>query len=363
MDKKDQKKVLAKIEHFLDAQSQFWYPQSVIVYQRKSMYSSFDDMLKREILYTGYSAKELLMSLAIEVSSKGKRLDILFSYKGGDTGIALPDQSILEVLKKRVVSDIIFYTREDELAENQPIFRARMQEIATEKAKKDRVGRVFINNCFKGNFQYSGRTYKVIGYIEGLELYWLSILEDEEIGIFRDEIELRDWAISILSEWLQDKQPVQFEWSSEKKSAGQNGSYSLKTFKEITEISVDASFEEEPHVFRWREKSFTTQCKSSFLLPKQDIEDIINKSGLKIPKDAELIGISPYGKNTPTPCLKVRYIHTILDKDFDRKIETPPIYQNPGKIIIEGDFCIFYIDPENQMVISEFRKWRSIKEK
>lgn len=378
MNEENQKKVLAKIEQFLDTQRQFLYPQSVIMFRLKLIYCSFNKLLKREMLYAEYLTFELLVGLTLDVSSNGKRLDILFSYKSGDIGTALPEQSILNILQRRgVISNILFYTGEEEQAENLTNFRARAEEIAMEKAKKNGIGIVSIYNCFQGNFQYSGKNYQVIGYIEDLKLRWLSIFKDDNIeiqmspgtknkreeGVFRDEIELKDWMISILNEWLLDKQPVQFEWLSEKKSKGQKGSYLLKAFKEMSEISVDSSFEGEPHVFRWREEMLTTQCKSSFLLPKQDVEDLINRSGLKIPRDAEFIELSSEEEYTPTPCLKVRYIHTIPDMDFDPSIDIPLVYWNPGKIIIEEDFCVFYIDPENRKVISEYRKWRPIKEK
>ena len=357
-----QGKVLAKIEQFLDAQRQFWYPQSVVIYERKSMYSSFDDMLKREILCTGYLAKEFLVGLELKVSSDWKGLDLLFSYKSEDNGTDLPDKSILEVLRGRgFISNIRFYTEKDKQTEIQHIVVTRQREIAIEKAKKNGVGRVSVYNFFEGSFLYSGRTYKIVGYVEEPELYWLSMLGDAEIGVFSDEGEIRDWLISILSEWLKDKQPIQFNWSSQNKSEKQNESYSLQAFREMSEIGVDASYEEEAHVFRWRDEGCTAQCKSSFLLSKLDAEDIIKKSGLEIPTDAELIGISPYGENTPTPCLMARYVHTIVDQDFDGSSEIPTAHQNPGKIIIEGDFYIFYIDPENRRVISEFRKWRPIK--
>jgi len=329
MDKKKQKNVLAKIDKFLDSQRQFWYPEVNVVYKRKSAYCSFSDRLKREILYTQYSSNELLASLVLKFSSDGKRLDVSFSYKSGDAGIALPDQSILETLQKRGAISNVSFREENEQAENKP--------------------------NFESDIQYFGKTLKAVGYVEEPELRWLSISEGEE-GTFKDEKKLRDWSISILNEWLQDIQPVEFEWLS------QNGSFLLQALKEVSEVGVDASSEEEPHVFRWREESLADQCKSSSVLPKQDVEDIIKKCGVEIPKDAELVGLGPHGENTSNPCLRVIYVHTIEDSNAESSGKIPPVYRSSGKVIIEGDFCIFHIDPENQRVFSEFRKWRPIKE-
>jgi hypothetical protein len=330
MDEEKQKGVLDKMEQFLDVQRQFWYPDSEIVYKRKSAYCSFSEKLKREILYAGYSVNEFLSSLAIDVSSDRKKLDVSFSYKSGDTGIALPDQSILQILLRRGdISNVDFRNEENEPPEKQ--------------------------TNFEGNAKYQGKTLKVVGSIKESKLSQFTMFEGEE-HIFRDEVQLKNWIMSIISEWLEDVQPVEFEWSSHRKP--ESHTHLLKILKEVSEIGIDASSEEETHVFRWREESFADQCKSSSQISKQDVEDIIKKSGLQIPKDAELTGLGPHGENTTNPCLRAIYTHTIPDDEISNGAhaeipsEIPSVYRNAGKITIEGDFCIFHIDPENRRVFS-----------
>jgi len=359
---KKEKRAIAKIEEFLEAKRRFWYPNSVIIYERRSAYFSFDDMLKREILYTGYSAKELLVGLTIKVSSDWRKLDFMFSFKSGDSGTSLPSQGILEVLQGRgLMTEVRFYTEKDKEVEDQSTFFAREREIAIQKAKSNGFGRVSIYNFFRGRLLYLGTECEVVGYAEGPELYWLSILKDEEAHVLSDEGEIKDLMTSILDEWLLDKQPVQFNWSRQEKLESKNEGYLLQVFTEVSEISVDASFDENTQVFRWRNEGFSAQCKSSTTLLKDDVEDIIKKSGLKIPADAELVGIAPYREDIDTPCLMARYLHVVVDEDFERLETVPALHQNPGKIIVEGDFCTFYIDPENRRVVSKYRKWRPIK--
>lgn len=254
--------------------------------------------------------------------------------------------SILKRIRKRRIS---------------PSFSAHEHEIAIEKAKRNGFGRVLLYNFFKGSLIYSGSECQIVGYVEGSELYWLSIIKGEKADVLMDEGEIRDWMTSILEEWLQNKQQVQFNWSRQEKPEGENESYLLQVFTEVSEITVDASLEEEPQVFRWSNEGYATQCKTSTPLPEDEVEDIIKKSGLEIPADAELVEISPFGEDTDTPYLMVRYSHILADKDFNERVTVPPLYQNPGKIIVEGDLYTIGIDPENKRVISEFRKWHPIK--
>jgi hypothetical protein len=356
-----ERRVLAQIEQFLEARRPVWYPHSEVIYERTSTYASFDAMLKREILYTGYTVKELVVDLTLQPASEWKRLDFLFSYKRGAGGTALPDHSILAVLRGRgFLSRIEFFTDQDEPMEDHPLFAPRLREIAIEKAKQDGVGRVSIHNCFQGTFQYSGRTCDVAGYVEEPALYWLSILKNDETGMLSEEGEVRDWLRSILGEWLHASEPVSFTWSAHQTSDEHPDGYSLQALVELSEIGVDSSLEEVAHVFRWRDDRSTVHCKGAFLLPRQEVEEIIHAAGLKIPADAELLGISPYGEGTATPCLMARYGHAIADPEFDGSTASPTVHHNPGKIIMEGDFCVFYIDPENRRVLSEYRKWRPI---
>jgi len=364
VDKKTQEQVFAKIEQFLNTQSQYWYPQLVTHYRRTSAYSDFDDMLKREVLYTGYLAEELLMSLILDFSTNRKRLDLLFSYKSGDPGLTLPDQSLLEFLRRRgVISNNQFYPVEHPVMNLDEI----LEDIARTKVGDQGVGRASIHNCLQGNLRYGEKLCNIIGYLEGSKLFWLSLVDAEaesELGVFADDSALRDWLTLILTEWLSDFHPLRFQWSQQNGLKQPSEHYLLEVFKELSEIMVGASSEDEPEVFRWNVNHFTAQSKSSSLLPQQDVEAILQQSGLKIPDDAELLGISP--EDGDNPYLMVYYIHTLRDDQFNQNQEKmgeaiPSVYRNPGKIIVEGDFCVFYVDPENRRVISEYRKWHTIK--
>ncbi|MGA2468080.1 MAG: hypothetical protein ABSH06_27515 [Thermodesulfobacteriota bacterium] len=355
MDEKTQQKVIAKIEGFLEKQRKTWYPALNVSYKRKSVYYSFDEMLKRDILYAGYVAQEFLVSLSLKLSPDGTTIDALFSYNNGDAATPSPRQSILNMMQQKgFVTNLTFSSNEKQTTES---------------------------TDFYGVFRNKGKMYEIKGRIDGTRLLWFSILESKSLEkegrdkaekkknepIFATEIELKNWGVSIISEWLNDIQPIDFEWLTQNKTENKNQEFLLKALKEIAEIGIDASPEEENHVFRWREERLASQCTSSFILPRQDVEKIIEESKLKIPKDAELIGLSPYGENTQTPCLMARFIHLLPDKEFSSE-DTGAFdgktyaYQNPGKIVVEEDFCIFYIDPENRRVISEFRKWHPIKQ-
>lgn len=364
MDEKIQEHVFVKIEQFLDTQSQYWYPQLVTRYRRISAYSDFDDMLKREVLYTGYLAEELIMSFIIDFLNNRKRLDLLLSYKSADLDLTLLDQNFLDFLRRRgVISNIQFYPVDHPVMNIDQI----LEDIARAKARDKKVGRASIHDCFQGILHYGEKLYDVIGYLEGKNLFWLSLIDTEaeiEPGVFVDDLAFREWFTHILTEWLSDFHPLRFRWSQQNELKKPSEHYLLEVFKELSEIGVDASSEDEPEVFRWKVDHFISQSKSFSPLPQQDVETIIQKSGLKIPNDAELLGISP--GDSDNPYLMVYYIHTLFDDQFNKNQEKigediPSVYSNPGKIIVEGDLCVFNIDPKNRRVISEYRKWHTIK--
>jgi len=361
VDRENQEKVFAKIEQFLNTQSQHWYPKLVTRYRRTSAYSDFDDMLKREILYTGYLAEELVMSLYIDSLNNRNRMNVLLSYKSEDLSLSLPDIDLLEFLRRSgVVSNIQFSPTEHPVMDINQI----LEDIARAKARDNKVGRVYINDCFQGIFHYNEKLYYVVGYLEGKKLFWLSLLNVEaesKRGVFEDDAILQEWITNTLTEWLSDYHTLHFRWSKMNESKKPGEHYLLEVFKELSEICVDASSEDEPEVFRWKVDHFMSQSKSSSPLPQQEVEAIIQKNGLKIPNDAELLGITP--DDTDNPNLIVYYLHALPDDQFNKiEEDIPSEYSNPGKIIVEGDLCVFNIDPKNHRVISEYRKWHTINE-
>jgi len=364
VEKENQEQVFAKIEQFLNTQSQYWYPKLVTSYRRISEYSDFDDMLKREVLYTGYLAEELVVNLYIDFLNNRNRIDLLLSYKSEDLSLSLPDQDLLEFLRRiGAVSNIQFFPTDHPVMNIDQI----LEDIARAKARDKKVGRVYIHDCFQAILHYNDYLCYVVGYLEEKKLLWISLLNAEsesKLGVFADDTVFQEWVTNTLTKWLSDPYPLRFRWSkmNETKKLGEH--YLLEVFKELSEIGVDASSEDEPEVFRWKVDNFISQSKSSSSLPQQDVEAIIQKSGLEIPNDAELLGISP--DDSDNPSLMVYYIHTFHDDQFNKnqeKIEgeIPSIYSNPGKIIVEGDLCVFNIDPKNRRVISEYRKWHTIK--
>jgi hypothetical protein len=343
-----EKRISSKIEQFLKSRSQYWYPQKIIIYKKKLSYSAFDNMLKREILYTGYVALERIVKIEIQTSHKNYKLDILFIYEDTENSLKLPDLSIIDVLKREgITRNIKYYDF------------------------KDGQTGSFYN--FQSKFYYDDKTYTAIGYIKNKKLLKLSIYKYDVIAtdrftdsvnkgvdrIFYDEMKLRELMILIINYWLQEIQPIIFEWSSQNISVFQNSIFNLEVYQQLTDITVDSSTEEEPIFFRWNVDSFSSQCKSCSILKKQEVEHIMVKSGLKIPEDAELIGISPDGASTVKPSLMVIYIHTITDPEYEFDQNESPRYQNKGKIVIEGDLCVLHIDPLNKKVISECRKWHN----
>jgi len=356
MVEKDDKKVVGKIEKFLDTQSENWYPNSLIMFERTYMNSSYDNWLKRNILSTLYRAKEVILNMKISYLTEINMLELSVTYD------KINDSTLLQHLTdKQVISHIRYFKRENDLLKYPSGLNEKILRVAKEKAKKNGLGKSYITNCFNGSLKVYGESHIVYGYSEGDYLYWLLINGELDESIHENEENIKYFITDVLDEMFYDSDEIHYEWKShineDKKT------HSVKVLKEVSDIEVDSSYESEPHIFRWRNEEFANLCRDSTLLPEQEVRDLIEKHGRKIPDDAELAGLSPYGEGTQNPCLMVNYIHIIPDKEYDQSAEAPSNYFNPGKIVVEGDFCTFYVDPNRMRLISEHSKWRPTRSK
>jgi len=351
MVEKNEKRVLGKIEKFLDTQSENWYPSSLIMFERIYMDSSYDNWLKRNILSTLYRAKEVILNMEISYLTDINMLELSVTYD------KINDSTLLQYFTdKKVISHIRYFKREDDLLTYPSSLNEKILRVAREKAKKNGLGKAYITNCFKGSLKVYGESHIIYGYNEGNYLYWLLINGDLDESVHENEENLKDFITDILDEIFYNSNEIHYEWKSHINE--NKKTHSLKILKDVSDIEVDSSYESEPHIFRWRNEEFANLCKDSTLLQEQEVRELIEKHGRKIPSNAELVGLSPYGEGTQNPCLMVTFIHLIPDEEFDKGAEVQSNYSNPGKIVVEGDFCTFYIDPSKMRLISEYSKWR-----
>ncbi len=356
MVEKNDEKILGKIEKFLNTQSENWYPNSLIIFERTYMDSSYDNWLKRSILSTLYRAKEVILNMEISYLREINMLELSVTYD------KINDSNLLQHLTdKRMISHIRYFKRENNLLKHPSDLNEKILRIAKEKAKKNGLGKSYITNCFNGSLKVYGESHIVYGYSEGDYLYWLLINGELDESIHENEENIKYFITEVLDEIFYDSDEINYEWESHVNE--DKKTHSVKVLKEVSDIEVDSSYESEPHIFRWRNEEFANSCNDSTLLPEQEVRDLIEKLGRKIPDDAELAGLSPYGEGTQNPCLMVNYVHLIPDKEYDQSAEVPSNYFNPGKIVVEGDFCTFYVDPNRMRLISEHSKWRPTRGK
>jgi len=356
MVEKDDKKVLGKIEKFLDAQSENWYPNSLIRFERIYTDSSYDNWLKRNTLSTIYRAKEVILTMEVSYLADINMLELSVTYD------KINDSTLLQYsTDKRVISHIRYYKREDDLLTYPSGLNEKILRVAREKAMKNGLGKAYITNCFHGSLKVYGESHTIYGYNEGDYLYWLLINGDLDESVHENEENIKYFITEVLDEMFYDSEEIHYEWESH--IVEDKKKHSVKVLKDVSDIEVDSSYESEPHIFRWRNEEFANSCKDSTLQPEQEVRELIEKHGRKIPSDAELAGLSPYGEGTQNPCLMINFIHLILDKEYDQSAEAPSKYFNPGKIVVERDFCTFYIDPNKMRLISEYSKWRPTRGK
>jgi len=356
MVEKDDKKVLGRIEKFLDVQCENWFPNSVIRFERIYMGSSYKKRLKRNILSTVYRAKEVILTMEVSYLADINMLELSVTYD------KINDSTLLQYsTDKRVISHIRYFQKEDNLEEYPSGLNEKILSVAREKAKKNGSGKAYIMNCFHGSLKVYGESHAIYGYNEGNYLLWLLINGDLDESVHENEENMKYFITEVLDEMFYDSDEIHYEWESH--TVEGKKTHSVKVIKDISDVEVDSSYESEPHVFRWRNEDFANSCKDSTILPEQELRELVEKHGRKIPDDSQLAGLCPYGEGTQNPCLMINYIHIIPDKEYKQTDEVPSKYFNPGKIVVEGDFCTFYIDPKRMRLISEYCKWRPTRGK
>ncbi len=137
--------------------------------------------------------------------------------------------------------------------------------------------------------------------------------------------------------------------------------------EKISSMRMEISLDPDHRIFRWQEETFLKECVSCPALEIADALEIVVKSGIDIPREAQPAGFHPALPEEIVQCYTLRYMHGRKDAHGDSENDgtafrgkIPDSFCNPGIILGEEDFIALYIDSDKKRVIGGYRKWSSV---
>jgi hypothetical protein len=296
-----------------------------VSFRKDSDYTDYDEMLKRNIVYSSFNVNESLCKCIIGL--KNNLVEMKFSQ---NDSFSKPEQitdSFLSFLRKYIYNESNDNTNSN-------------LKIKTHYF----TGNVLLSKDSQNAFSFLSDTVQIVGN----NLY-------EEVTRLSQNLK------QSLQEWLYHLPDVNVFISQEVINPGEI-CYVVSVSVLFSKIDVDCSTDIDHTVFRWQETSlFKNAIYTENSL--QDCIQILEENGLTEPANGVVSGIMKFEVDDNCSCLVLRYAHKIKDLDFSNIQENStdkPIYRSAGCIVFENDFWEFYIDCSTRKVISENRKWRKI---
>lgn len=318
---------LANSLSFLEGRASFLYGSKNVRFVVADHYTDFDEMLKREIVYSKIEVLERVCECRIMIS--GNTFEVRL-----ETWLANDETS-----KKENILDI---------------------------------GR-FIQLRYHEPSSNSGNiSVRLYGYEGGAELHnlgthiwslrssgpWksLPVSGNAEPSSFGQE--LAAWTRNMITIWAAQVPNLRLV---EQVAPIEAATRTLEICRPFSQIDFDSSSEEPPSVFRWQEANLFS--KASFSpISEPDFLKILSDNGTATPVNGRLMGIQKSEIKENVNCATARYAHWPPDTDHQSDVTgiTEGLLRHPGFIAVEGDFWEFHVDVPKNLVIGEYRKWRDL---
>ena len=324
----------------------FLYGRQAVLYGNRSLsfslekaYRSYDDMQKRGILFVRYGVREIVAEVSAEIDGLGASLIVerpagLTPAKGGAPGF----EDFLRA--KRLVAAPGGPWKQVDL-------QGRIHDVEIHPAGPDRLELKLlpatgtVPTAASKGWRESGRALR------------------------------EAWIRDLLAEWIGDRAPLQLEGGLRPLApAGAPAktiartlawAYAWTVSRRISQVDIDISGEDVPHVFRWKETTLA-EASAYAALDDADIAAALSASGVVLPPDAHRQGMVQEDLGRGSSCLLLRYAHLIPDPDPDAASAAGPAsappWMNAGFIVMENDYLEVFIDGRTGKVFSESRKWR-----
>jgi hypothetical protein len=296
-----------------------------ISFTKDSDYTDYDEMLKRNVVYTSFNVNESICKCTVEFTNNS--IEMKFSQNNLFSKPELITDSFLLFLGKHITK-----TTTDNMESNLKIKLLQFNF------------KVFLSKDSQTDFSLLSDSLQVV-----------------ENNLYRDITLFNQYMKKLLQEWLSHLPNVLVSITQDEINHGEI-SYVLSVSRLFSKIDIDCSTDIDHTVFRWQETSLfknATYTEKSL----QDCIQILEENGLNEPSNGVVAGIVKFEVDDSCSCLVLRYTHKTKDIDFVESIKnstTKPIYRNAGFVVFENDFWEFYIDCSTRKVVSENRKWRTI---
>lgn len=328
MEKKQIEMALSNANTFLIRKMPILYGGRNIRFDLESRYLDFDGMLKREIVYCKFDVVERIAECRIRLD--GSSLQILVDHEplpAGPDNLQEPEAFSAFLVRRRYLTLVPDRT-----------FRLALPSYE---------GALDLAKGAHGGFSLA---------TPGMRPRYVPHAGTQPPSL---DLELEAWLRQALSEWASQVRGLRIDMFREAATDGMSGT--LSAWKWISQIDIDLSGEDVPHVFRWQECARMAQAAYTGL-SEQECLAILAENRTEPPKDSRLIGISRFEVDDDNGCVALRYAHILADPVGGAPGENPtePYRRNPGFIVVERDFWEFHIDANDRMLIGEYRKWRAV---
>lgn len=305
------------------------YGNRNIAFLLEKSYRGYDGMLKRDMLYTRFGAREVVSEARAVFIGQVGTLEVR-SHPGFGPAMGGP-ANFEDILKAKGIQPA------PGVQKRPLILSGRAHEVTLLQCDPDLV-----------IFRISALPPAVFGGAgKGRKRYRIS-----------GKSLIKTWMQTLLQEWIGKSGQLQLD--SRPLIPAKVDSIEWMASRRISQIDMDCSGEDAPDAFRWLETGLSKSARHADL-SDSEITGILSGFGIVLPPQAQLQGKTQSELSKGSSCLSIRYAHLLPDPDPspDGHTAQVPPHMNNGFIVMENDYWEILIDAGTGKVFGESRKWRT----